>query len=67
MDPFKVLKTQWSPGDQREVEDWRIDKQEGIAYDSYRRVYSFDQREWTIVGKRMQDDGRKFYLLECIE
>ena len=67
MDPFQILKTQWSPGDQREVEDWRIDKQEGIAYDSYRRVYLVDQKEWVIVGQRMQSGGRKFYILECIE
>jgi hypothetical protein len=67
MDPFKVLKTQWSPGDQREVEDWRIEKQEGIEYDSYRRVYLADRREWSIIGQIMKDDGRKYYILECVE
>ena len=67
MDPFKVLKTKWSPGDQREVEDWRIEKQEGLEYDSYRRVYAADGREWSIIGQIMKDDGRKYYILECVE
>jgi hypothetical protein len=67
MNPLRVLKTSWSPGDQREVEDWRIDKQEGIAYDSYRRVYLVDQKEWRIAGQIMKEDGRKYYILECVE
>ena len=66
MNPFNVVKTEWAPGDQREVEDWRIEKQEGIGYDSYRRVYLADKREWAVVGKIMRDDGRKFYVLECV-
>ncbi len=67
MNPLKIIKTNWSPGDRREVEDWRIDKQEGLAYDSYRRVYLVDRREWRIAGQIMKEDGRKYYILECIE
>ena len=66
MNPFNVIKTQWVPGDEREVEDWRIDRQEGIAYDSYRRVYLLDEREWRIAAQVMKPDGRKYYVLECI-
>ena len=66
MNPFNVLKAQWAPGDEREVEDWRIDRQEGIAYDSYRRVYLVDEREWRIAAQVMKPDGRKYYVLECI-
>jgi hypothetical protein len=66
MNPFRVVKTEWSPGDQREVEDWRIDKQEGVAYDSYRRVYEADSREWKIAGQIVKEDGRKYYILECV-
>ena len=65
MDPFPVLKTNWQPGDTREVEDWRIERQVGLEYDSYRRVYISDGREWSIVGQIMKDGGRKFYILEC--
>jgi len=66
MNPFRVIKTAWSTGDQREVEDWRIEKQEGFAYDSYRRVYLVDEREWAIAGQIMKEDGRKYYILECV-
>jgi hypothetical protein len=65
MNPLPVLKTDWQPGDTREVEDWRIERQVGLEYDSYRRVYIADGREWTIAGQIMKDDGRKFYILEC--
>jgi len=65
MDPFPVLKTDWQPGDTREVEDWRIERQVGLEYDSYRRVYFADGREWTIAGQIMKEDGRKYYILEC--
>lgn len=67
MDPFKIVKTTWKAGDQREVEDWRIDRQQGVEYDSYRRVYLADGHEWIIVGQIMQPDGRKYYRLECTE
>ena len=66
MNPFKVMKTEWSHGDQREVEDWRIERQEGLEYDSYRRIYLSDGREWTIAGKIMKPDGKKYYILECL-
>lgn len=66
MNPFQVLKTQWFAGDQREVEDWRIDRQESITYDSYRRVYRADEKEWRIAGQIVKDDGRKYYILECL-
>jgi hypothetical protein len=65
VNPFQVLKTSWSVGDEREVEDWRIERQEGLEYDSYRRVYIADGHEWVITGQIMKEDGRKFYLLEC--
>jgi hypothetical protein len=65
MDPFPVLKTDWQPGDTREVEDWRIERQVGLEYDSYRRVYLADGREWTITGQIMKDNGKKYYILEC--
>jgi len=67
MNPFNVIKSEWSPGDQREIEDWRIEKQEGLAYDSYRRLYRIDGRNWTVAGQVMKPDGRKYYVLECVE
>ena len=67
MNPFRIIKTAWSPGDQREIEDSHIEEQSGIAYDSYRRVYLLDEREWTVVGKIMKPDGRKYYILECCD
>lgn len=67
MDPFKVMKTNWSAGDQRHVEDWRIERQHGLQYDSYRRVYLADDKEWVIVGQIMKEDGKKYYILECVE
>jgi hypothetical protein len=66
MNPFSVVKNNWKPGDTREVEDWRIDRQEGVEYDSYRRVYLADGREWTIAGQIMKDGGKKYYIIECI-
>ena len=65
--PLQVVKTNWKAGDQREVEDWRIERQEGVGYDSYRRVYLADGKEWIIVGQIMKENGRKYYILECME
>lgn len=65
--PLQVVKTNWKAGDQREVEDWRIERQEGVEYDSYRRVYLADGKEWVIVGQIMKENGRKYYILECME
>ncbi|MBL8295068.1 MAG: hypothetical protein JNN08_24705 [Bryobacterales bacterium] len=65
--PLQVVKTNWKAGDQREVEDWRIERQEGVEYDSYRRVYLADAKEWVIVGQIMKENGRKYYILECME
>lgn len=67
MNPFQVVKNSWSPGDTREVECHRLDKQINIEYDSYRRVYIADGHEWTIVGQIAKDDGKKFYIIECID
>jgi hypothetical protein len=66
VNPFQVVKTSWKPGDTREVEDWRIDRQDGVEYDSYRRVYLADRHEWTIAGQIVKN-GRKYYILECVE
>jgi hypothetical protein len=66
MNPFNVVKTEWAPGDQREVEDWRIEKQEASP------TILIDAFIWQIKengpssAKFMRDDGRKFYVLECV-
>ena len=67
MNPFNVVKQTWSPGDTREVEASRIDKQINVEYDSYRRVYIADNREWVITGQIAKEDGKKYYILECVE
>ena len=67
MNPFRVVKTSWKPGDQREVEDWRVEQQQGLEYDSYRRVYIADGHEWMVAGKIMKEDGKKYFILECVE
>ena len=67
MNPFSVLKTDWKPGDTREVEASRIELQHGLEYDSYRRVYIADGHEWTIAGQIMKTNGQKYYILECTE
>ena len=66
MNPFSVVPQNWSPGDTREVEVRKIDLQIGVEYDSYRRVYQADGREWVIAGQIAKDDGKKYYLLECV-
>jgi hypothetical protein len=66
MDPFPIARDSWSPGDTREVEQSRLDRQIGIEYDSYRRVYLADGCEWQIVGQIARDGGKKYYILECI-
>ena len=66
MNPFHVAKTSWSPGDTREVETARIDRQIGVEYDSYRRVYLADGREWVVAGQVAKEDGKKYYILECV-
>jgi hypothetical protein len=66
MDPFRIAKTSWSPGDTREVEQSRVHKEIGMEYDSYRRVYLADGHEWRIAGQIARDDG-KYYIFECIE
>jgi hypothetical protein len=67
MDPFPIAKTNWQPGDTREVEQSRVHKEIGMEYDSYRRVYIAEGHEWQIVGQIAREDGKKYYLLECIE
>ena len=44
----------------------RIDRQIGIEYDSYRRIYLADGREWTIAGRIARADGKTYYILECV-
>ena len=66
MDPFRVIRQSWVPGDTHEVEASRIDRQLGIEYDSYRRVYIADGHEWIIAGQIAREDGGKYYILECI-
>lgn len=65
MDPFPIARPSWSIGDTREVACPRLDRQIGVEYDSYRRVYIADGHEWVIVGQIAKDDG-KYYILECI-
>lgn len=67
MNPFQITKTNWSVGDTREVESTRIERQLNVEYDSYRRVYIADNHEWVIVGQIAKDDGKKYYILECVE
>jgi hypothetical protein len=66
MDPFQVVKQNWSPGDMREVEAQKIERQIGVDYDSYRKVYIADGHEWTIAGQIARPDGKKYYILECV-
>ena len=66
MNPFHIAKQSWSPGDTREVEQSRIDRQINVEYDSYRRIYIADGREWTIAGQIAREDGKKYYILECV-
>ena len=67
MDPFRVVKQKWEAGETREVEVSKIDKQIGVEYDSYRRVYIADKHEWQIVRQVSKADGKKYYILECLE
>ena len=66
MNPFHVAKNHWEPGEQREVEQERLRREIGVEYDSYRHVYIADGCEWQIVGQIARDDGKKYYILECI-
>ena len=66
MDPFPVVRQSWTPGDTREVEASRLDRQIGVEYDSYRRVYLADGHEWMIAGQIAREDGRKYSILECV-
>jgi len=66
MNPFQVVKQKWAVGDTREVECARIDQQLNVEYDSYRRVYIADRHEWVIAGQIVRDNGKKYYILECV-
>lgn len=66
MDPFRIAKASWSPGDTREVEQSRVEKEIGMEYDSYRRIYIADGHEWRIAGKIAREDGKKYYIFECV-
>jgi hypothetical protein len=66
MNPFHVAKNNWEPGDTREVEQERLRQEIGVEYDSYRRIYLADGREWQVVGHIVKEDGRKYCILECV-
>ena len=66
MDLFPIARTNWSPGDTREVEQSRVHQEIGMEYDSYRRIYIADGHEWTIAGQIAREDGKKYYILECV-
>ena len=66
MNPFSIAKNSWQPGDTREVEQSRLQKEIGVEYDSYRRIYIADGHEWSIVGQVARNDGQKYYILECV-
>jgi len=66
MNPFPIARQDWSPGDTREVEVRKIDQQIGVEYDSYRRIYLADRREWIINGRIVREDGKQYYILECV-
>jgi hypothetical protein len=48
------------------VEVSRIHRQIGVEYDSYRRIYLADGHEWVIAGKIAREDGKSYYILECV-
>jgi hypothetical protein len=66
MDLFPIAKTSWSPGDTREVEQSRVRNEIGMEYNSYRRIYIADGHEWRIAGQIAREDGKKYYILECV-
>ena len=66
MNPFHIAKQTWEPGDTREVEQERLRREIGVEYDSYRRIYIADGHEWQVIGQIAKDDGKKYYILECI-
>ncbi|MEO8597025.1 MAG: hypothetical protein ABI759_27150 [Candidatus Solibacter sp.] len=66
MNPFNIAKNSWSPGDTREVEQQRLRKAPDIEYDSYRKIYIADGHEWSIVGQIAREDGKKYYILQCV-
>lgn len=64
--PFRVVPQQWNPGDTREVETGKVERREGLEYDSYERIYLADGRKWQITGQMAREDGKKYYILECV-
>ena len=66
MNPFQIAKNSWEPGDTREVEQDRVRREIGLEYDSYHRIYIADGYEWQIAGQIARDDGKKYYILECV-
>lgn len=66
MNPFQITKTSWSLGETREVEQSRVHREVGMEYDSYRRIYIADGHEWAIAGQIAREDGKKYYILECV-
>lgn len=61
-----MIKSSWAPGDTREVDCKRLDLQINVEYDSYRRVYIADGHEWAIAGRITKEDGRQYYIVECL-
>jgi hypothetical protein len=60
------VRESWAPGDTREVELRGSTGRSGWQYDSYRRIYIADGHEWIIAGQIAREDGKKYYLLECV-
>ncbi len=65
-DPFKVVKTNWKVGDQREVPARALEALRGTeAYDSYEKLYHIDGLSWRVEGQISRPDG-SYYLLRCV-
>jgi hypothetical protein len=48
------------------VEQSRVHKEIGMEYDSYRRTYLAEGHEWRIAGQIAREDGKKYYIFECV-
>lgn len=66
-DSFRIIKTNWAVGDERELPAAALEALRGTdAFDSYEQLYRIDGLWWRVEGKISRADGSSLCRLRCV-